>query len=262
MIIDTTVKIENHPYSKEFSTLFNTLSQKYDKARVWNDFIVMVACAISNACDKRFYKEREERYIEIVKQYTRDEQNKFAELFSYLVLSLDEKTEQDFLGAMFTMLGLSNKAKGQFFTPYDVAVLLANIQFAGGKNEITDKQTFSVSDQCCGSGTLLIAFANEAYRKNINHQSRITFVAQDIDNIAGLMCYIQMSLLGCKLILKIGDTLADPITDKDMESESVWLSPMFTHEKRFKMLDSVRMIEKILNSSPMESGENEEKKTA
>ena len=109
---------------------------------------------------------------------------------------------------------------------------------------------------------LRIAFANEAYRKNINHQSRITFVAQDIDNIAGLMCYIQMSLLGCKLILKIGDTLADPITDKDMESESVWLSPMFTHEKRFKMLDSVRMIEKILNSSPMESGENEEKKTA
>ena len=56
---------------------------------------------------------------------------------------------------------------------------------------------FSVSDPACGAGALLIAFANLCRRKNICYHDKVLFVAQDIDLIAGLMCYIQLSFLGC-----------------------------------------------------------------
>ena len=55
----------------------------------------------------------------------------------------------------------------------------------------------SVSDPACGAGALLIAFANECRRQHINYQTSVLFVAQDIDFLAGCMCYIQLSLLGC-----------------------------------------------------------------
>lgn len=35
MIVDTTVKIEKNPYSKEFLPLFNALSQNCNKTQVW-----------------------------------------------------------------------------------------------------------------------------------------------------------------------------------------------------------------------------------
>ena len=261
MIISTTVKIENHPYSKEFLSLFNVLSRNYDKRQVWNDFVVMAACTISNAWDKRFYTVREERYVEIASKYTKDEQDDFAKLLAYVTLSLTDKTEQDFLGAMYTLLGLNDKDIRKLY-PYDVSALLAHIPYADNKKETTEEHSFKVWDERCGSGTNLIKFANEARRNNINSQRRITFVAQDSDTIAGLMCYIQLSILDCKLVLKMGDTPTDIITDEDMESESVWLSPMYTHEKLFRKLDALKRAKELLTYTPVKSEDNDEEETA
>ena len=65
----------------------------------------------------------------------------------------------------------------------------------------------------------LIAFANVAKKHGINYQKHVLFVAQDIDRTAAMMCYIQMSLLGCPAIVVIGDSLAKPFPHPDNE---VW----------------------------------------
>lgn len=212
---------------KEFVNLFECLAQKYSRHQIWSDFIIMSACAISNACDRRFFDVREAMYMDCVKKYKREEAEVFPEMLSLVVIAFEINPEQDFLGEIFGSLRLHNEWRGQFFTPYHVAKLMADINTGSLVKDIEEKGTVSVSDCCCGAGCLLIAFANSAKRAGVNYQRNILFVAQDVDLIAGLMCYIQLSILGCKAYIKIGNSLTEPITTDSVIDETFWFTPMY-----------------------------------
>lgn len=47
---------------KEFLKEFGRLSYSHSAWEIWNDFVVMAACALSNPVDKMHYEEREARY--------------------------------------------------------------------------------------------------------------------------------------------------------------------------------------------------------
>ena len=211
---------------KNFISLFRGLSEKHNSFDVWSDFITVTAIAISNACDKRFFDERENQYLARASKYSREELENFAELFSLVVVAYEINSEQDFLGEMFSSLGLNSHWKGQFFTPYNIAKCMALIN-AKDKDEIDRTEgLISVSDCCCGAGCLLIAFANAMKEKGVNYQQKFLFYAQDVDPIAAMMCYIQLSIIGCRAIIKIGDSLLHPMTDNEPIDESYWLTPM------------------------------------
>ncbi len=103
------------------------------------------------------------------------------------------------------------------------------------KRKIEGQGWVSVNDPACGAGALLVAFANECRRpgNDINYQTSVLFVAQDIDLVAGCMCYIQLSLLGCPGYVVIGDTLLHPSTSIDarglipVPGENVWYTPFY-----------------------------------
>ena len=87
---------------------------------------------------------------------------------------------------------------------------MSELQFAGDGKEvqIEKKGHISVNDPACGAGAMLIAFANVAKKHGINYQKQVLFIAQDIDRTAAMMCYIQLSLLGCPAIVAVGDIKA------------------------------------------------------
>ena len=159
-----------------------------------------------------------------------------AQMLSFVVMALEENPEQDFLGEMFSGLNLHNEWRGQFFTPYHIGSFMAAINLESAMEELKQKEYITVNDCCCGAGCLLIAFANEARKAKIDFQNRVVFVAQDLDFIAAMMCYIQLSLLGCKAIVKVGNSLADPFVPADLEGSNVWYSPMYTCGNLFRLL--------------------------
>ena len=165
--------------------------------------------------------------MDCVKKYKREEAEVFPEMLSLVVIAFEINPEQDFLGEIFGSLRLHNEWRGQFFTPYHVAKLMADINTGSLVKDIEEKGTVSVSDCCCGAGCLLIAFANSSKRAGVNYQKNILFVAQDVDLIAGLMCYIQLSILGCKAYIKIGNSLTEPITTDSVIDETFWFTPMY-----------------------------------
>ena len=113
----------------------------------------------------------------------------------------------------------------------------------------------TVNDCCCGAGCLLIAFANEARKAKMDFQNRIVFVAQDLDFTAAMMCYIQLSLLGCKAIVKVGNSLTDPFIPADLEGSDVWYSPMYTCGNLFRLL-SINNKEENHNGGEEDVSEN------
>ena len=199
---------------------------------VWRDYIVLHACAISNAFDKENYERREKRYLDIIHRYGKEEQEIFPALAADTLMALNDNQEQDFLGKMFMDLGLSNHSNGQFFTPYHVCELMAELTMDDAVEKIEKQGYISINDPCCGAGATLIAGAH-AIRKRLekcehplNYQNHILMVGQDVDETVALMCYIQLSLLGLAGFIKIGNSITNPMSPDD-SSENYWYTPMY-----------------------------------
>lgn len=212
---------------------FSKLCSSRSSWQVWTDFIVATACAIANSVDREGedFERREKEYAACIERLGGVENG--AKLFACVVEALEEKPEQDFLGNMFMNLNLGSHWKGQFFTPYCVCRTMAAITADGVTSEIDKRGWASISDPACGAGATLIAMANYLREVNVDYQNHALFVAQDIDRVAGLMCYIQLSLLGCAGYVTIADSLLNPQTGKGAlfpqvkEGQEIWYTPMF-----------------------------------
>ena len=222
---------------KDFIKAFNRLSYRHNPWTVWQHFINMAACSISNAVDRQpeTWRRREESYLATVKAYDKEELDDFVKMFGLLVQALEENSAQDFLGNLYMSLDFGSGWSGQFFTPWHVAEFMAQIELANDVvfSELEKQGYISVNDPACGAGCMLIAFA-QACRKmeKINYQRQVLFVGQDIDRVVAQMCYIQLSLLGCPGYVVVGDTLARPTCGPALRpvvhaDNEIWFTPMW-----------------------------------
>lgn len=215
---------------KEFLRVFKQLTNRHRSWDVWRDFIAMYACALSNPVDKQHYDEREALYLRTIKKYNKQEQPLFSELAAHTVMALEDNPEQDFLGSIFMSLNLGNQHNGQFFTPYHVCELMAEISMQDAVLKIEKEGYITINDPCCGAGATLIAGVHAAKKRlekaGYNYQNHVFVVAQDIDMTVALMCYIQLSLLGVAGYVKVGNSLTDPTTTND-STENYWYTPMY-----------------------------------
>lgn len=222
--------VKRRDSDKEFMQVFKQLTYRHRAWDVWRDFIIMFACAISNAVDKTHYDEREALYIKTIKKYNKQEQMLFPELTAQTVMALEANLEQDFLGKMFMTLELGDKAKAQIFTPYHVCNLMVKISVGDVASQVKKDGYITINDPCCGAGATLIAGANEARiqleKVGLNFQNHILVAAQDIDETVALMCYIQLSLMGLAAYIKIGNSLTEPMCSNDT-LENYWFTPIY-----------------------------------
>ena len=226
-------------YEKKFLVNFHRLSYDKNSWSVWQDFVTVFACSLANAVDKRenVWREREDRYLSIIKRYSKEEAEIFPKLLASTTMALEENPEQDFLGGLYMQLGLGSHWHGQFFTPWSVSELMADVTIGDStKEQIEERDYITVADFACGAGCMLMAFANSCKNKyDINYQQRVLFVAQDIDEVVALMCYIQMSLLGCAGYVVVGNSLTEPVGGDALfpyckDEGKIWYTPMFFHD--------------------------------
>jgi len=236
-------------YKESFVKVFNSLCDRHSKFTVWSDFIYMTAYAISNSCDYR--QDREEQYLNIVKRYSKDEIDKISELFVLTVMALDSERKQDFLGQMYMENGFGNTRKGEYFTPYNIAELMAQIADDG---RCANEKYITVNDPACGSGVMLIAFSNKLLESGINHHLKMLAIANDVDPCIALMCYIQLSLLGCAGYVCIRNTITEPVTGNMLyPPEDAFVTPLFFHPV-WQMRRILESINKGENYGHIESG--------
>ena len=216
----------------EFQRVFSQLCNTKSSWQAWSDFVEMTAIAISNRFEIReqVKQDREKRYLDIIGQYSKSEQQIFPELVAILVESLERNCEQDFLGEMFMALELGSHWKGQFFTPYTICKAMAQINVRDYDELIAKRGYFAVHDPACGAGATLIAARNTLELAGISYKQAF-FVGQDIDRTAAMMCYIQLSLLGCAGYVVIADTLIHPVTGPMLwpnltEYQDAWFMPL------------------------------------
>ena len=216
----------------EFQKVFSRLCETRSAWQVWSDFVEMVAISISNAVEirEKVKQEREARYMTIIRTYTKKEQAVFPELVGILVQALQRNPEQDFLGEMFMAMELGNHWKGQFFTPYSLCKAMAAGTVSNAGEKLMVKDWIGIHDPACGAGATLIGARNHLELAGIGG-TKAFFVGQDIDRTAAMMCYIQLSLLGCAGYVVVGDTLNHPVQGPLLwptptEYQDIWFLPL------------------------------------
>ena len=223
----------------EFAERLLRLSTSKSDWQAWSDFVLLSSISIANAMEQEedIYARREQEYLHCIGQYSPDKQKIFPEMLRILIQALEKKPEQDFLGEMFMTLNLNSHCKGQFFTPYDIGQVMSLVTIENCEKTIQEKGWISVYDLCCGAGSLLIATRNGMAQRGLGPRQAL-YVAQDIDRTTALMCYLQLSLLGCAGYVIVGDALlhpsvsptGSPLLISPSENQEIWIMPALYDE--------------------------------
>lgn len=113
---------------------------------------------------------------------------------------------------------------------------MAKVTISKDDETLRERGWIGLNDPACGAGSLLIAARNVCLDEGIGYR-RVLFTAQDVDRVVALMCYIQLSLLGCAGYVVVGDSLLHPVASMGSAllpafspQHEVWFTPMFYDE--------------------------------
>lgn len=189
-----------------------SMSGKYSGYEIFSDWVKADALSISNSTDMihgEVWRSREMQYMEIVRKHGEDIIYRFTELNAMLVWALDEKI-QDVLGAVFMAAGLGSKQTGQFFSPFHLSNLCAELTIP---EDVSPEKPLILNEPSTGGGGMIIAAAKVLKERGLNPQKCMDVTAQDLDWKGVYMTYVQLSLLGIRAVVAQGDTLKEPLTD-------------------------------------------------
>lgn len=210
---------KTNPHVQRFVSLFNQTAPDENRWQVFSDFVHMAACSLYNALhrDEAF----EADYMRRVGRYSREDANNMSCLLAEVIQGL-EFCPTDFLGQIFMNLELGNTRHGQYFTPYNVSHTMAQMTLSDGLPVLTsgERDFITVSDPACGAGGMIVAMAEAMLEAGFNPQKQMVAYCVDIDPVAAMMCYIQLSLMGIPAIVAIGNSLT-------VEIKREMATPMF-----------------------------------
>ena len=166
--------IKVKPEYKELVNMFNRLTGSRSLFTVFNDCVECYAIALQNAFNTTKttkYEKLEQRYRDIISQYTQDEVNQICNIFSKLTDMVTENPFRDLLGDLYMQLDMGSDALGQFFTPYDISYLMVACTFDKTlcQKEIASKGYISVNEPTVGGGANIIAFCEVLMQNGINY---------------------------------------------------------------------------------------------
>lgn len=151
----------------------NEMSGQYHSHNIFQDWVQMMAISISNQVD--YDDGLEETYKSIAKKYTQEQLIKLCEMNGILV-ELFQNGISDYLGEIYMKLNAGNTRTGQFFTPFHICELMAEIQM-----KEYDGKEIVMNEPSCGGSANILAIAKVMKNKGFNYQELLKVIAQDLD---------------------------------------------------------------------------------
>ena len=200
---------------KDFMDVFNGIAPSKHRYTVFTDFVTMMAISLHNAIVKD--EKLEAEYMRCIQGYKREDQLQFPKLLAIFV-DISEGEPYDHFGQLFMELGFSEDRKGQFFTPPELAEMMARMTFIGIQEKLTQKAFVTLSEPACGAGSMLLASVKVLMQAGYNPANVVWIQAVDIDRVSALMCYVQLTLWHVPAEVIVGNALT-------LEYREHWFTP-------------------------------------
>jgi type I restriction-modification system DNA methylase subunit len=200
---------------KQFIKAFESLAHHRERHDVLADFLDMAVCAIRKttlpagpAADAL-----EDQYMAVVKRNKTEDVRKIPELLAITALAVQDGGS-DFLGQVVGDLELINGHMGQFFTPYDVSRMLAEMTLQDAGELIREKGFITLAEPASGAGGMIIAAADVIAKQGFDIGRQLYVDATDISPMCFKMTYLQASLRGIPATIRRGNTLSLEMFDR------------------------------------------------
>ncbi|MGE0635809.1 MAG: N-6 DNA methylase [Bacteroidia bacterium] len=231
----------NHTGNKSDSHSINSFKVIFDKAaygnsydKVFDDFLnICIATLTRNPATGLSYYEDE--YMSVIEPYKANGTLKyFPQLFAELILFMEENKDNsqgnDLLGTFFEQ-ELSRGANGQFFTPFHVCLMMAQI------TKDREVKPVNVLDSCCGSGRMLLALAKDSkfthgyFGMDIDARCvKITALNLFLNGLRGeVMCGDALAVDDFKVGYKVSFSPLGIFKIENKEDSSIWHSQQLTY---------------------------------
>lgn len=207
---------------------------------LWQDWVNMCGYAMQIAVSRDV--RAAEQLASIKAKYKDEEIAAMDECFELYSRMVEDEPWQDLLGDAYMRLEMNNRNTGQFFTPYNVAKLCAMPLVETAKKRVLSDGYARVVDPACGGGALLVAMAHLLHNEGVNYQQSVMFAGQDLNATTAMMCYIQLTMLGCPAYIVIGDTMRDPMAGDDLFAPEGAMTTVMYHSKIWQERRLWRMV--------------------
>jgi type I restriction-modification system DNA methylase subunit len=198
---------------KQFIKVFDDLARHRERHDVLADFLEMAFCAIRKKTLPAGAEADaiEERYMAVVRRNKpEDVRQAIPKLFGITALAVQDGG-CDFLGQVVVELELPSQHMGQFFTPYDVSRMIAELTLDTVEEIIAEQGFVTVQEPACGAGGMIIAAADVLARKGFDVARQLYVEAIDISPLCFRMSYLQASLRGIPAAIRRGNTLSGEV---------------------------------------------------
>ena len=114
----------------------------------------------------------------------------------------------DFLGSVATEMEVLNAQIGQFFTPYEVARMMAMMSLEDAAALIRQNGFLTLQEPASGAGGMVLAAAQTLQDNGFDPGLHMLVNAIDVSRLCFHMTYLQLSLRGIPALVEHGNTLS------------------------------------------------------
>lgn len=222
-------------------------------SEVFDNFVEMAALGLRNAvdiCGSEAWEAREEQYLQIAGGYSRTDLDRFAHALA-LVTTEMECEPCDVLGRLYMELELGNERLGQYYTPYDIAQLMAEMQIDSVVEQVQRDGSADLYEPTCGAGAFMVALSQAMLEHGLNPQTQLHVTAEDIAPQAMHMIYVHLSLLHIPAVVRRCDILT-------LETFDAWPTPahvLGNWSQKLRVARAVNGSRRLVIASPQETTE-------
>ena len=196
-------------YVTEFVKLLNDIDPSKRRGEVFADFCEMTYCALAKVpCPFEEQREAlEKQYMEVVGRYrNKDDVRKMPEMLA-LTLEAIHTGGIDFLGTVAGEIGALDARLGQYFTPYEISRMMAEINLTGVEQTIEENGFVTVSEPAAGAGGMILAVADKIEGLGFDPSRHLWVEATELSRATYYMGFIQINARGVAGQVVCGNSL-------------------------------------------------------
>ncbi|MGW0898617.1 N-6 DNA methylase [Streptomyces goshikiensis] len=163
-----------------------------------------------------------------------------------------ERDPSDVLGRLYMELELGNERLGQYYTPYDIAQLIAEMQIDSIVEQVSTRGFADLYEPTCGAGAFIIALSQAMLEHGLNPQTQLHVTAEDIAPQATHMIYVHLALLHIPTVVRRRDILT-------LETFDAWPTPahvLGNWSQKIRVARAVNGSRRLIIASPQETTGN------
>lgn len=187
--------MKNADHQKDFLSLINEIDRSKHRAEVFQDFCEMAYCALAKIASPSIEQrdKLETNYLATVGRYKKEDAEKIAHLLAITTLALADGGT-DFLGGVAAEMAVLDPKLGQFFTPYDVSRMMAEITLNGIEETINENGFVTIQEPALGAGSMILAARDKVAGFGFDPATTMWVEGVELNRKTYFMGFIQLTL--------------------------------------------------------------------